>query len=218
MNFQWMSQRAPCPIVEFHDVRTEKFRSQKYLELVEERLTPALAAAGGTSLGQFRVDNHPDRLILVRGFASMTARRLALSAFHAGPDWQRHRADAVTLTRDAQVSLTRAIRPEEGIRPIRPGERVVAMVSELRFAEQIGNYHLWLRLLLRKAGMDPMASFATLEAVNDVPAVPVVRNRSQHIALMRTSGGAPELPPELRGMLRYTPELLVLEPALSLVW
>ena len=40
--------------------------------------------------------------------------------------------------------------------------------------EQIGNYHLWLRLLLRKAGMDPVAAFATLEAVNDVPAVPVV--------------------------------------------
>ena len=77
---------------------------------------------------------------------------------------------------------------------------------------------LWLRLLLRKAGMDPVAAFATLEAVNDVPAVPVVKNRSQHIALMRSSGPPPELPPELRGMVRYAPEILMLEPALSLVW
>ena len=68
---------------------------------------------------------------------------------------------------------------------MRPGEPLTALISELRFPEQIGNYHLWLRLLLRKAGIDPLAAFATLEAVNDVPAVPVVRNRSQHIALMR---------------------------------
>ena len=47
--------------------------------------------------------------------------------------------------------------------------------------------------------MDPFAAFATLEAVNDVPAVPVVRNRSQHIALMAVSGHPPKLPPELRG-------------------
>jgi hypothetical protein len=66
--------------------------------------------------------------------------------------------------------------------------------------------------------MDPFASFATLEHVNDVPAVPVVRNRSQHIALMRADGPIPQLPPELRGMVRFPPEMLSLEPALSLVW
>ena len=114
--------------------------------------------------------------------------------------------------------LTRTIAPAEGVRPNRPGEQLVAMISEVRFPEQIGNYHLWLRLLLRKAGMDPLAAFATLEAVNDVPAVPVVKNRSQHVVLMRSSGPPPELPPELRGMLRFAPEILGLEPALSLVW
>jgi hypothetical protein len=218
MTYQWLNQSAACPVVEFHDIRTEKFRSDKYLSLVEERLTAPIVAAGGISLGQFRVENHPDRVLLLRGFASMPARRKALTAFHAGEDWAAHRREATDLVRDQKVVLTRTIVPAEGIRPTRPGEQLVAMISEVRFAEQIGNYHLWLRLLLRKAGLDPVAAFATLEAVNDVPAVPVIKNRSQHIALMRSNGKPPELPPELRGMLRYPPEILGLEPALSLVW
>jgi hypothetical protein len=218
MNVQWMGASVPCPIVEFHDVRTEKFRSDMYLSLVENRLAPPLVAAGGFALGHFSVENHPDRLILLRGFSSMSARRKALTAFHDGEEWQAHRAQASALVRDAEVILTRTVTPAEGVRTIRPGDTLTAIVSEVRFPEQLGNYHLWLRLLLRKAGMDPVMAFATLEAVNDVPAVPIVRNRSQHIALVRGRGGMPQLPPELRGMLRFVPEVLTLQPALSLVW
>jgi hypothetical protein len=218
MNFQWLNQNVACPIVEFHDLRTEKFRFGRYLSLVEDRLTAPMLAAGGLPLGQFRAENHPDRVILLRGFSSTEARRRALTAFHAGPDWAHHRAEAANLLREERVLLTRAVVPADGLRQTRSGDRLVAMISEVKFAEQLGNYHLWLRLLLRKAGMDPIAAFATLEAVNDVPAVPVVRHRSHHVALMRSSGGVPELPRELRGTLRYPPEVLALEPASALVW
>lgn len=218
MNVQWTDQAAARPVVELHDIRTEKFRSDKYLSLVEDRLTGPFLAAGGHALGEFRVENHPDRLLLLRGYSSMPARRRALTAFHAGRDWTQSRAEAAALTRDAQTLLLRTVTPSEGVRSIRAGERLSALLSEVRFPEQIGNYHLWLRLFLRKAGMDPVAAFATLEAVNDVPAVPVVRHRCFHLALIRSSGRAPELPTELRNMLRYTPEILGLEPAMSLVW
>ena len=217
MNFAWMAREA-CPIVEFHDVRTEKFKTDKYLSLIEDRLAGPLLAAGGTPLGHFAVDDHPDRLILLRGFADVGARRRALTAFHQSPEWAAERREASELVRHASVSLTRAIKPADGIRPLGAGQRVVALISEVRFAEQIGNYHLWLRLLLRKAGLDPFAAFATLEAVNDVPAIPVVRDRHQHIVLMAAGGPLPELPRELRGMLRFPPETLVLAPARSLVW
>ena len=86
MNFAWMAQEA-CPIVEFHDVRTEKFKTEKYLTLIEDRLAALLLAAGGTPLGHFAVDDHPDRLILLRGFADMGSRRRALTAFHQSPEW-----------------------------------------------------------------------------------------------------------------------------------
>jgi hypothetical protein len=217
MNFQWLNQGAPCPIVEFHDIRTEKFRADKYLDLVEGHLTGPLLEAGITPIGQFRVWNHPERLLLLRGYPSMPARRRALAAFHAGSGWSAHRAEAVGFVRSAEVSLTRAVVPADGIRALRQGEPMLALLSELRFAEQIGDYHLWLRLFLRKAGLDPLAAFATLEAVNDVPAVPIVRNRIQHIALLRR-GEVPQLPAELRAMLRYAPQSLTLEPTAELVW
>jgi hypothetical protein len=218
MNYQWLNQASACPIVEFHDVRTERFKSDAYLSLHESRLTAPLVAAGGVDLGQFMVRGHPDRVVQLRGFAGMLARRRALTAFHAGDDWASERRAVTYLVRDSKVMLTRSIVPGDGVRAIRSGEPLVALISEVRFAEQIGNYHLWLRLLLRKAGMDPVAAFATLEAVNDVPAVPVVRNRSHHIALMRAGDRMPELPQELRGMLRFVPEVLTLEPTHALVW
>ncbi|MDO8358622.1 MAG: hypothetical protein Q7T08_01115 [Devosia sp.] len=219
MNFQWMSPAAPCPIIEFHDIRTERARAEDYLALVETRFAAPLLAAGGAPLGYFHVVGHPDRLILLRGFASIPARRNALTAFYASAEWARHRQEATGLVRESETALTRAVTPADGIRPIRPGDALIGLISEVRFAEQIGSYHLWLRLLLRKAGLDPIAAFATLEAVNDVPAVPVLRHRSRHIALLRpTGGGVPELPRELAGMLRFPPEVLRLQPAPALVW
>lgn len=217
MNFQWTKEGPICPIVEFHDVRTDRFGADTYLA-TEERLAAPLVAAGVTAFETLRVTGHPDRLVLLRGYSGMLARRQALTAFHAGPDWERERNGLAGLVRSHEVTLTRAITPPAGIRPRPAGAPLLALVSELRFAEQIGNYHLWLRLLLRKAGMDPFAAFATLEAVNDVPAVPVVRNRTRHIALLASEDGVPDLPAELRGMLRYAPETLRLEPARSLVW
>ena len=217
MNFQWMGQSGPCPIVEFHDIRSEAGAREQILDR-HEQLAPALAAAGAADLGRFRVTGHPERLMVMRGFAGMEQRRQALGEFYAGAVWGSYRYAAAIETRDQAVILTRAVKPADGIRPIRLDTcGWVALISELRFAEQIGNYHLWLRLLLRKAGLDPVAAFATLEAHNDVPAVPVVKHRTQHIAMMR-AGRVPELPPELRGMLRFAPEVLQLEPALSLVW
>lgn len=219
MNFQWTGHSGPCPIVEFHDVRTEAGNADHYLDLVESRLTGPLIAAGGADIARFSVRDHADRLILMRGYAGMADRRQAFTALHGEADWPRHRRAAADLVRSESVMLMRAIAPAEGIKPVRPGTGVRALISELRFPEQIGNYHLWLRPLLRKAGLDPLAAFATLEAVNDVPAVPVVRNRTQHIALLpQQDGRPPELPRELRDMLRYPPERLTLDPALALVW
>lgn len=218
MNDQWLGLTEVHTIVEFHDIRAEAQQSDRYLALVEGPLAAAFAEAGGAPIGQFRVDGHPDRLFLLRGYPSLPARRRTLAAFHGGAHWRRHRAEATGLVRETSVILARALAPSSATRPLRAGMNYTAIVSELRFAEQLGNYHLWLRLLLRQAGLDPLAAFATLESVNDVPAVPVVRNRTHHIALVSRTGAIPQMPPELRGLLRYSPEILSLSPAPALVW
>lgn len=218
MNYQWLGMTEQLPIVEFHDVRAENFKANSYLELVEGPLAAPFIGAGGAMMGQFRVDNHPDRIVLLRGFASPLARRKAHQGYQASPEWKANREAVSGLVRDDSVILTRSLAASSATRRLRPGESYTALVSELRFAEQIGNYHLWLRLLLRKAGLDPVAAFATLESVNDVPSVPVVRNRTHHIALLPRGGGVPPLPPELRDMLRFPTEILNLSPAAALVW
>jgi len=112
MNFHWMLEANPCPIIEFHDVRTESGRSDAYLSL-NDRLAAPLAAAGVQDSGRFHVRNHPDRLVVLRGFASMPARREALTAFHASPDWRADRAEATMLLRDTDV-----VRPARSPRPM----------------------------------------------------------------------------------------------------
>ena len=97
MNYQWLGLSELHPIVEFHDIRAEKHKSDRYLGLVEGPLAAPFVGAGGALMGQFRVDGHPDRLVLLRGFPSMLARRKTLAAFHGGADWQRHRAEATGL-------------------------------------------------------------------------------------------------------------------------
>ena len=218
MNEIWQGLRGNHPIVEFHDIRTEAGRAERYLELAEGPVGDAFSRNGGAMLGQFRVDLHENRMILLRGFADTIDRRQALGRFHASPAWSRHRAELAGLEREANVLLTRAVAPSSGTRPLRYGEGVTLVISELRFAEQVGNYHLWLRLMLRKAGLDPIAAFATLESVNDVPAVPVVKNRTHHVALLQQGARVPPLPIALRDMLRFSPEILSLQPAAALVW
>ena len=44
MNFQWMNQNAACPVVEFHDVRTEKFRIGQVSGAGREPLRPGADA------------------------------------------------------------------------------------------------------------------------------------------------------------------------------
>jgi hypothetical protein len=218
MNYQWLGLTELLPIVEFHDIRAEKGNADRYLEIVEGALAASFVGAGGAMMGQFKVENHPDRVVLLRGFPSMLARRKALQMYLKSGGWQANRAALSGFERHNSVILTRTLSASSASRPLRPGDAYTAIVSELRFAEQLGNYHLWLRLLLRKAGIDPLAAFATLESVNDVPAVPVVRNKTHHIALVPQGNGVPPLPPELRDMLRFPPEILALSPAPALVW
>jgi hypothetical protein len=218
MNYQWLGLNELHPIVEFHDIRAEKHKADNYLSLVEGPLAAPFAGAGGALMGQFRVDGHPDRIVLLRGFSSMLQRRRANETYLKSREWQANRATLSGWERDKSVILARTLAPSSGTRPMRTGESYIAIVSELRFAEQLGNYHLWLRLMLRKAGLDPVAAYATLESVNDVPAVPVVRNRTHHIALVPQTGDVPQLPPDLRNMLRHAPEILSLSPAPALVW
>jgi hypothetical protein len=211
MSVQWVQNSVQagqaCPIVEFHEVLAEPGYGPEMLEI---------AAKSGPLLGLYRVGGPTERLVALRGYADSGHRARVLGDLHARPDWPAIRRRRADLARAESVHLMRAITPEGGL-PLypraRPASATMALISDLRFAEQIGSYHLWLRLFLRMEGLDPLASLATLEMENDIPAEPVVRYRTEHIALLPANGEVPPLPPELRAMLRSPPQVLRLEPA-----
>lgn len=222
MTFQWMPNDVLTPIVELRRYQLRPGSFDSFVELFESRFIEHQEAVGARVLGSFAVEGHPDSLVWLRGFTHMQARKRALEAFYTSPTWTFHREAAnAAIADNDDVHLLRAIAPETGIpfsgrRPapgeVRPGRPFRLMISELRFAEALGNYHLWLRLFLRKCGADPVASLGTLLAENNYPRLPVWQNRPAHVALLAGEVAVPELPPELRGMLRRPPEILALRP------
>ena len=211
MSFQWSGQHAQAVLLEWHDLRAEPGAGRELAQLVGTRLAPAALAAGIADMGLFLPDAQSDRVLILRGFADRATRVSAYSRFFASDSWTEARSAFTGMVRRHAVNLSRAIRPEAGL-PAQPHGTLLLLRSDLRDAEALGEFHLWQRLFLRKAGLDPIAAYATLAAINDVPAVPVVRNATAHFALMRESGAAlPVMPPDLLAALRFPPEWLRLE-------
>lgn len=223
MNYPWIETRTATPIVELRRYRLHPGRRDALIALFERRFIEPQEAAGAHVLGTFEVEGDSDSFLWLRGFADMEARRQALADFYGGPVWRANREAANASIIDSHdVHLLRAIAPQAGLTlsglrhpPLGatwPAQNYRLMISELRFPELVGNYHLWLRLFLRKAGSDPLASFATLPAENNYPALPVWRTRHVHVALLRAGGCLPALPAELAAMLRQPPEIVSLNP------
>jgi hypothetical protein len=222
MSFQWIANEVSTPIVELRRYRLRPGRFADFVDLFETRFIEQQEAVGARVLGSFAVEGALHSVIWLRGFKHMDGRRHALEAFYASPTWLMHRDAAnASIADNDDVHLLRAIAPERGIpitgrRPApgerRPAQRYRLIVSELRFPEALANYHLWLRLLLRNAGVDPLASLGTLAAENNYPRLPVWQNRPVHVALVAGETPLPELPLELRGMLKWAPEVLTLRP------
>jgi hypothetical protein len=222
MTFQWIANDVETPIIELRRYTFQKGRRDEFIELFEERFIEAQEAVGARVPGMFRIEGVPDKLVWLRGFTHYEARKPALEGFYGSPIWQFYRdACNATLADNDDVHLLRAIAPEGGIRltarrptlgETRPANAFRLLISELRTPEALGNYHLWLRLFLRKSGCDPIASFGTLPAENNYPRLPVWQQRPVHVALVPGGSEVPALPLEMRNMLKWSPEVLTLHP------
>lgn len=222
MTFQWIASDVQTPIVELRRYTFHPGRRDEFIDLFESRFIEAQEAVGARVPGMFRIEGRPNQVVWLRSFVHHAARCAALEGFYGGPLWQFHRdACNATLIDNDDVHLLRAIAPEGGIplprRRPGPGEDLPArpyrlLISELRYPEWLGDYHLWLRLFLRKAGCQPVASLGTLPAENNYPRLPVWQGRPVHVALLAANGDVPPLPQELRNMLRADPEQLGLLP------
>ena len=175
-------------VIELRQYTMHPGQRDTLVELFEREFIEPQEAAGMHVIGHFRDLDDPDRYVWMRGFPGMAARAHALASFYLGPVWQRHRAAAnATLLDNDDVLLLKPARPGSGfaaataVRPgvggsaQAPGVFVAGICSLGAPAEQrfTGMFDQQLAPLLREAGGEPIATYATDPSDNTFPRLPV---------------------------------------------
>jgi quinol monooxygenase YgiN len=152
--------------------------ASSFVELFERELVDTQEAAGMRLLGTFTDLDDPDRFVWLRGFADMTARHAALTAFYTGPAWRAHRDRANGMMLDSDN--VRLLQPVAGL-PALDGATTHSAGRVTIVIEPAG-------------GAGPLAAegvpgllgvFKTVPLENDFPALPVIEGESVRVLVLR---------------------------------
>jgi quinol monooxygenase YgiN len=190
-------------ICELRNYTTQPGRRDELIALFEREFVDSQETMGSRIVGTFRNVDDPDRFVWIRAFADMPARAAALDAFYTSAGWLERRAVANATIADSDDVLL--LRPVAGrlieLAPVRApagasgpfDSRIVVDTwfleprTEVAFAALFADAAL---PLLRAAGAAPLATFATLHAVNSYPRLPVRENETVFVALTRFESAA----------------------------
>ena len=177
-----------CSIVELRRYALQPGARETLIELFEREFTETQEAVGNFVLGTFRDVGDPDCFVWLRGFADMVARARALAAFYGGPVWAEHRDAAnATMIDSDNVFLLRPLDDPSRLAldanrraPIEartePEGCVSVTICPLDSVHGDDFYSLFvseIEPLLRAAGANVRARFATEHSENNFPALPV---------------------------------------------
>jgi aminopeptidase N len=88
------------------------------VDVFDDNFVEGQEAVGMRIIGQYRDLDDPDRLVWLRGFPDMGARKEALTTFYSGPVWRAHgRVAAGTMVDSDNVLLLRPLRPDTAFAP-----------------------------------------------------------------------------------------------------
>jgi hypothetical protein len=107
--------QAQFNVVELRQYTLHSGRRDELIGLFESALLEPQEAAGMVVLGQFVDLDDPNRFVWLRGFADMTSRTRALTAFYGGVVWKAHRSAANATMVDSDNVLL--LRPAPGCAP-----------------------------------------------------------------------------------------------------
>jgi hypothetical protein len=182
-------------VVELRDYTLHPGQRDTLIELFEREFIETQEALGMRVLAHFRDLDDPDRFVWFRGFVDMAARGEALPAFYRhGEAWRTHRdaANATMLDSD-NVLLLREAWPGSGFVPTTPHppadaetSRVCIVVVTYALAQAAdASVCAFFRdttlPLAREFGARPLATFATEDADNNFPALPV--REGEHVVV-----------------------------------
>lgn len=175
-------ERRAIGVVELRQYTLVGGRRDALVSLFERAFIEPQEAVGAAILGIFRDLDDPDRLVWLRGFSDMAARRRALEAFYSGPVWREHRQAAnATMIDSDNVLLLRPSRPAAFASGGREGEGMYALrvhdLGAASGAEFADRFTASRRPQLEALGADIVATFVSESAPNDFPALPVRSDR-----------------------------------------
>ncbi|MBV8910860.1 MAG: NIPSNAP family protein [Gammaproteobacteria bacterium] len=156
---------------------------ETFVRLFDGELAEPQRAVGAHVFGLFGDLNDPDRIVWLRGFSGMKARKEALEGFYFGPAWAAHRTsandaivdsdNALLLKRLAHLEKT-ARRPLWDAAIVRAEMIYLGSVNPSRFETLFAEV---IVARIEQAGATVAAVFATLEEPNDFPRLPVREER-----------------------------------------
>jgi hypothetical protein len=171
-------------VLELRQYTLRPGRRDVLIELFDRELVETQEATGMAILGQFRDLDRPDRFVWLRGFADISTRAAALTAFYTGPAWKAHAAAANATMIDVDDVLL--LRPVHGFPRFTGGRPAVgaaapasAILATICLGERPFGADFFASFggdavpALVSAGGAPLAWFSTEYAENDFPALPV---------------------------------------------
>jgi NIPSNAP len=223
------------PVLEFRRYAIKPGEREHFAAHFESYFPEAFQQLGSVAAGTFLDRGNPTGFTWIRAYHTIEARAVINAAFYYGPVWREHRTTLNDLMDDSDnVLLLQAVSPDRAVTilpavdPVREaGARgvAVALICQLdpgtaaafaRAAEPVFAKY-------RSAGARETGLFATLDVPNNFPQLPV-RNDGPYLvwlgllpndaALGRFREVADPAMATLTGtgMVRGTPELLVLDP------
>jgi aminopeptidase N len=158
------------------------------VDVFDDNFVEGQEAVGMRIVGQYRDLDDPDRLVWLRGFPDMEARKDALTTFYSGPVWKAHgRVAAGTMVDSDNVLLLRPLRPDTAFAPSTiklpppgtrgPGKGV--LVASIVYVErntpsEFGEFfQSQLQPRWEQAGASVIAQMVSEHSPNTYPALPV---------------------------------------------
>lgn len=223
-------------VIELRRYTTKEGERQHFAQYFDTYFPEALEQLGTIVFGEFFERGTASGFTWIRGFHGMDDRAIANAVFYYGPVWKEHRSTMNDLLKDSDnVLLLRPLGPERGVTilpavdPVTEADGAQGIVVAEIFAVKANSVEAFAKeaettfAAYRGRGAREAGVLVTLDVTNNFPQLPV-RTDGPYLVwlgILKNSQMESDFtavverslqPLSAAGLLRGTPELIVLDP------
>ena len=224
-------------VLEFRRYTIKKGEREHFAQYFESYFPEAFEQLGALACGQFFERNNPSGFTWIRGFHNIDARATVNAAFYYGPLWKEHKSTMNDILTDSDnvlllrpVSLERGVTILPAVDPVTEERGAQGIVVAQIFAVKADSVESFAKQAeatftgYRAAGVREAGVLVTLDVSNNFPQLPV-RTDGPYLVWLGILKDSQMLETRFNplaerslqalsatGLLRGTPELLVLDP------